>query len=74
MKNRKSRVLGKKSLEVVIMGNTHTRGCGYKLRKLLYNDFEVLSFVNPGSRTKFVKDTARLNIQQLTYGGAVGRL
>ena len=74
LKNRKSRVLGKKSHEVISMGDSHTRGCGCKVRQMLYNDFEVLGFVNPGSRMKFVKDTARVNIVQLTCGGAVGRL
>ena len=58
MKNHKSRVLGKKSHKVIIMGNSHTRERGYKVRQLLYNGFEVLIFINPGSRINFTKDTA----------------
>jgi len=54
------------------MGNCHTRGCGYKVKQKLHNDFEVLSFVNPGSRSKFIKHTARVSIHRLTCGGAVG--
>jgi hypothetical protein len=74
MKNHKNRVLGKKSHKAIIMGTNHARGCGNEVRQLLCSDFEVLSFINPVSRMKFIKDTARVNIQQLTCGGATGWL
>jgi hypothetical protein len=47
MKNHKRTVLDKKSHEVIITGDSQARGCASKV-KLLYNDFEVLGFVNPG--------------------------
>jgi len=33
---------------------------------LLNNDFEVLEFVNPGAGMKYIKDTSRVKVQQLT--------
>jgi len=48
MKNHNRRVLEKKSHEVIIIGDSQARGCASKLKQLLYNDFEVLGFVNPG--------------------------
>ena len=34
--------------------------------KGLNNDFEVLGFVNPGSGMKYIKDTSRVKLQQLS--------
>jgi hypothetical protein len=74
--NHKKRVLEKKEHKVIILGDSHASGCAAKVKHLL-NDFEVLGFVNPGSRMKFVKDTARVKLQQLTkkdvvlWGGAL---
>jgi hypothetical protein len=56
MKNHKWRVLEKKLHKVVLTGNSHARGCASKVKQLLYNDFEVLGFVNPGSGMKFIKE------------------
>jgi hypothetical protein len=38
---------------------------------LLENDFEVLGFVNPGSGMKYIKDTAKVKLQQLTKNDVV---
>jgi len=57
--------------KAVITGNSHARGRTSEVRQLLYNDYEVLGFVNPGSGMKFIQDTARLNIQQLTKKAVV---
>jgi hypothetical protein len=69
--NYKRRVLEKKLHKVVITGDSHTRGHASEVRQLLYNDYEVLGFVNPGSGIKFIQDTASLNIQQLTKKAVV---
>jgi hypothetical protein len=53
------------------MGNSHTRISGSKVKQPLYNDFEFLSFVNPEAGIEFIKDTARVNIQQLTLKNVV---
>jgi hypothetical protein len=71
MSNRKRRVLEKKLHKVLITGDSHTRGCASEVRQLLYNDYEVLSFENPGSGMKFIQDTARMNIQRLTKKAVV---
>jgi hypothetical protein len=55
MKNNKWRVLEKRLHKVIIIGDSHARGCASKV-KLLYNDFEGLGFVNPGSGMKFIKE------------------
>jgi hypothetical protein len=62
MKNHKSILLENKSHKVKIIGDRHAKECASKLRQLLYNGFEVIRFVNPGSGMKFIKDTARVNI------------
>ena len=53
--NHKWTVLEKKLHKVIIIGKSHARGRASKV-KLLYNDFEVLGFVNPGSGMKFIKE------------------
>ena len=55
MKNHKCRVLEKKLHKVIITGDSHASGCASAV-KLLYNDFEVLGFVNPGSGMKSIKE------------------
>jgi hypothetical protein len=64
--NYKKRVLEKKPYKVAIIGDSHARGCAAEVKQLLNNDFEVFRFVNPGSGMKFIKDTAKVKIQQLT--------
>jgi hypothetical protein len=64
--NYKKRELEKKQHKVIILGDSHTRGCATGVKHLLNNDFEVFNFVNPESGMKFIKDTARVKLQQLT--------
>jgi hypothetical protein len=64
--NHKKRLLEKKQHKVIILGDSHARGCATKVKHLLDNDLEVLGFVNPGSGMKFIKDTARVKLQELT--------
>ena len=64
--NYKKRVLEKKQHKVIILGDSHARGCATRVQHLLNNGFEVFCFVNPGSGMKFIKDTARVKLQQLT--------
>jgi hypothetical protein len=54
MKNHKWRVVENKSHKVIITVNSHGRGCASKVKQLLYTNFEVLGFVNPGSGMKFI--------------------
>jgi len=59
-------VLEKKQHKVIILGDSHARGCAARVNHLLNNDSEVFGLVNPGSQIKFIKDTARVKLQQLT--------
>jgi hypothetical protein len=64
--DRKEKVLKKKQRKVIIMGASHARGCATAVSHLLNNDSEVLGFVNPGTGMKYIKDTSRVKLQQLT--------
>jgi hypothetical protein len=48
------------------VGDSHARGCATKVNHLLKNDFEVLGIVNPGSGMKYIKDTSKVKLQQLS--------
>jgi hypothetical protein len=64
--DRRKRVLEKKQHKVIILGESHARGCAAEVGRLLNNDFEVLGFVNPSSGMKYIKDMFRMKLQQLT--------
>jgi hypothetical protein len=68
--DRKQRVLKEKQLnkqqKVIVVGDSHARGCATEVNHLLKNDFEVLGFVNPGSGMKYIKDTSKVKLQQLS--------
>jgi hypothetical protein len=66
--DRKKRAVGKKQDQLIILGkeDSHASGCAAEVSHMLNNDFEVLEFVNPGSGTKYLKDTSRVKLQQLT--------
>jgi len=62
----RKRMVGKKQRKVIILGDSHARGCASEVSHLLNNDFEVLGFFNPGARMKHIKDTSRVKVHQLT--------
>jgi hypothetical protein len=47
--DRKKRVFENKQHNVIILGDSHARGCAAKVSHLLNCDFEVLRFVNAGA-------------------------
>jgi hypothetical protein len=59
-------VLEKEQRKIIILGDSHARGCAAKVSHLLNNDFEVLRFVNPGSGMKYIKEMSRMKLQQLS--------
>ena len=67
----KRKVMEKKQHKVVILGDSHTRGCATEVKHLLNNKYEVLGFVNSGSEMEFIKDTARVKLHQLTKNDVV---
>ena len=62
----RKRMAGKKQHKVIILGDSHARGCASEISHLLNNDFEVLGFVNPGTGMKHIKGTSRVKVQLLT--------
>jgi hypothetical protein len=69
--DRKNSVLEKKQHKVIILGDSHARGCAAEVSHLLNNGFELLRFVNPGSGLKYIKDTSRVKLQQLSQEDVV---
>jgi hypothetical protein len=67
----KTRVMEQKQHKVVILIHSHARRCATEVKHLLNNNFEVFGFVNPGSGMEFIKETAKLKLQQLTKNDVV---
>ena len=59
-------MLERKQHEVLIVGDSHARGCAVSVKHLLNSNYEVFGSINPGSGMKGIKDTANVKIQQLT--------
>ena len=55
-----------KQHKVVILGDSHARGCAAGVKHLLSSDFEVIGSINPGAGMKTIKDMASVQVQQLT--------
>jgi len=56
----------KRHHKVVILGDSHARGCAAGVKHLLSSDFEVCGSISPGAGMETIRDTARMEIQQLT--------
>jgi len=56
---------------VVIIGDSHARGCAAEVKHLLNDKFEVLGLGNPGSGMEFIKNTVRTELHHLTKNDAV---
>ena len=52
--------------KVLILGDSHARGCASEVKQKLNGDYEVIGFTNPGSTMKEVKESAKVKIAQLT--------
>ena len=61
-----SKHASQKQHKVVILGDSHARGCATGVKHLLSSDFEVFGCINPGAGMKTIKDTASAEVQQLT--------
>jgi UDP-N-acetyl-D-mannosaminuronic acid transferase (WecB/TagA/CpsF family) len=60
-----SKHASQKQHKVVILGDSHARGCAAGIKDLLGRDFEVFGSINPGDGVKTIKDTANMKVQQL---------
>ena len=59
-----SKHASQKQHKVVILGDSHARGCAAGVKHLLSSDFEVFGSINPGAGMKTMKDTASVKVQQ----------
>jgi hypothetical protein len=55
-----------KKHRIVIIGDSHARGCAAELKSNLDVDFETQGFINPGTGLKTIITSAKRDIQQLT--------
>jgi hypothetical protein len=56
----------KRQHKVVVLGNSHARGCAAGIKHLLNSDVEVCGSINPGAGIETIKDKARMETQHLT--------
>jgi len=49
-----SKHASQKQQKIVILGDSHTRGCAAGVKHLFSNDFEVFGFTNPGAGMKTI--------------------
>ena len=55
-----------KKHRIVIIGDSHARGCAGELKSNLDADFEIQGFINPGTGLKTISTSAKREIQQLS--------
>jgi len=51
--------------KVLILGDSHARGCASEVKLQLNNEYNVYGFINPGSRMKDIKESAKMKMAQL---------
>ena len=69
--NHKKRGLKKGQRKVLIIGDSHARGCVTELQHLLKKDFGVLGFITPGLGIKHIKDTSMGKLRHLSQEDVV---
>ena len=52
--------------KVLIVGDSHARGCAAEVKLKLNSEYEVIGFVNPGLTMKAIKGSVKEKINQLT--------
>jgi hypothetical protein len=45
------------------VGDSHARGCASKIKDMFYKNFNVIGFVNPGSNTFILADSAKQQLE-----------
>jgi hypothetical protein len=58
-----SKHASRKQHKVVILGDSHARGCAAGIKHLLGRDSKVFRTINPGAGMKTIKDTANMKVQ-----------
>jgi len=70
-KNHKKRSVKNKVHKVLILGDSHARGCASEVRNQLNNEYDISGFINPGSVLKNIKESAKTKMVQLTNDDTV---
>jgi hypothetical protein len=63
---RKGKSGNEKVHKVLILGDSHVRGCAAEVKQKLKSEYEVIGFTNPGSAMKDIKAMAKSKMAQLT--------
>jgi len=61
-----SKTKGKNQRKVILLGDSHIRGCSEKLADLLGNSYNVIGITKPNANVKAVTDSINLKTEQLT--------
>jgi hypothetical protein len=65
-KNHKKNSVKRKVHKVLILEDSHARGCASEVKHQLNNEYEVFGLINPGSGMKDIKESVKREIAQLT--------
>jgi hypothetical protein len=65
-KNHKRSSVKSKVHKVLILRDSHARGCASEVKQQLNNEYEVFAFIKPGSRMKDIKGSAKMKVTLLT--------
>jgi hypothetical protein len=66
MKNHKKGYVENKVRKVLILGDSHARGCSSEVKNKLNSEYEVSGFINPGSDMRNISESAKNKMVQLT--------
>jgi len=74
-KNRKKSIVKSKVHKVLILGDSHARGCASEVKQQLNNEYKVFGFINPGSGMKHKRISRNENdtVNKGRYSGIMGR-
>jgi len=56
--NYNKKTLSKKQNKIIILGDTHAKGCAQEVQHNLGHDFEVYGIVKPGANTEIIVNTS----------------
>jgi len=56
-KTKKKKTSSKKQNKIIILGDSHTKGCAQEVQHNLGHDFEVYGMVKPGANTEIIVNT-----------------
>ena len=65
-KDHKKQKVVNRTHKVVIMGDSHVRGCVSEVKQKLNSEYEIAGFTNPGSSMKDINESVKLKMAQLT--------